>query len=53
MDPGDPECPIRKQVVPRLAELDDPAGLADPLDEVAHSPVKNVVASTPTASPSA
>ena len=39
----DPECPIRKQVVPRLAELDDPAGLADPLDEVAHSPVKNVV----------
>jgi lysine 2,3-aminomutase len=39
----DPDCPIRKQVVPRLAELDDPAGLADPLDEVAHSPVKNVV----------
>jgi lysine 2,3-aminomutase len=39
----DPACPIRKQVVPRLAELDDPAGLADPLDEVAHSPVKNVV----------
>jgi lysine 2,3-aminomutase len=30
-------------VVPRAAELDDPAGLADPLDEVAHSPVKNVV----------
>ncbi len=25
------------------AELDDPAGLADPLDEVAHSPVKNVI----------
>jgi lysine 2,3-aminomutase len=43
MDPGDPACPIRRQVVPRLAELDDPAGLADPLDEVAHSPVKNVV----------
>ena len=43
MDPDDPDCPIRKQVVPRLAELDDPAGLADPLDEVAHSPVKNVV----------
>jgi lysine 2,3-aminomutase len=34
---------VRKQVVPRLAELGDPAGLADPLDEVAHSPVKNVV----------
>jgi lysine 2,3-aminomutase len=43
MDPDDPDCPIRKQVVPRLAELDDPVGLADPLDEVAHSPVKNVV----------
>jgi lysine 2,3-aminomutase len=43
MDPRDPEDPIRRQVVPRLAELDDPQGLADPLDEVAHSPVKNVV----------
>jgi murein biosynthesis integral membrane protein MurJ len=43
MDPRDPECPIRRQVVPRMAELGDPAGLFDPLDEVAHSPVKNVV----------
>jgi len=43
MDPEDPACPIRRQVVPRTAELDDPAGLADPLDEVAHSPVKNVI----------
>ena len=43
MDPEDPACPIRRQVVPRSAELDDPAGLADPLDEVAHSPVKNVI----------
>jgi lysine 2,3-aminomutase len=43
MDPDDPGCPIRRQVVPRLAELGDPLGLADPLDEVAHSPVKNVV----------
>jgi len=43
MDPDDPECPIRRQVVPRSAEENDPAGLADPLDEVAHSPVKNVV----------
>ena len=43
MDPRDPDCPIRKQVVPRPAELGDAAGLADPLDEVAHSPVKNVV----------
>lgn len=43
MDPRNPDCPIRKQVVPRPAELGDAAGLADPLDEVAHSPVKNVV----------
>jgi lysine 2,3-aminomutase len=43
MDPGDPDCPIRRQVVPRMAETGDPAGLADPLDEVAHSPVKNVI----------
>jgi lysine 2,3-aminomutase len=43
MDRDDPDCPIRRQVVPRMAELDDPRGLADPLDEVAHSPVKNVV----------
>jgi lysine 2,3-aminomutase len=43
MDPDDPECPIRRQVVPRTAELHDPAGLADPLNEVDHSPVKNVI----------
>jgi lysine 2,3-aminomutase len=43
MDPADPACPIRRQVVPRMAELGDPAGLADPLGEVAHSPVKNVI----------
>ena len=43
MDPDDPGCPIRRQVVPHAAELADPAGLADPLDEVAHSPVKNVI----------
>jgi lysine 2,3-aminomutase len=43
MDPEDPDCPIRRQVVPALAETQDRAGLADPLDEVAHSPVKNVI----------
>ena len=43
MDPDDPDCPIRRQVVPRGDELDDPRGLVDPLDEVAHSPVKNVI----------
>ena len=43
MDPNDPDCPIRKQVVPQMIERSDQAGLADPLDEVAHSPVKNVI----------
>jgi len=43
MDPRDPACPIRRQVVPASAELSDPLGLPDPLDEVAHSPVKNVI----------
>jgi lysine 2,3-aminomutase len=43
MDPEDPACPIRRQVVPHAEELSDPAGLADPLGEVSHSPVKNVI----------
>ena len=43
MHPEDPDCPIRRQVVPRTAEGRDLAGLSDPLDEVAHSPVKNVI----------
>ncbi len=43
MDPDDPSCPIRRQVVPSTLEGEDDAGLADPLDEVAHSPVKNVI----------
>ncbi len=43
MNPTDPNCPMRKQVVPRPIELGDAAGLADPLNEVEHSPVKNVI----------
>jgi lysine 2,3-aminomutase len=43
MDPRDPACPIRRQVVPAMAETSDPHGVADPLHEVAHSPVKNVI----------
>lgn len=43
MEPGNADCPVRRQVVPRTVELEDSAGLADPLDEVEHSPVKNVV----------
>jgi lysine 2,3-aminomutase len=43
MDPARFDCPIRRQVVPATVELNDPHGLADPLDEVEHSPVKNVI----------
>ncbi len=44
MDPDDPACPIRRQVVPHLDELrPDIVGVVDPLEEVAHSPVKNLI----------
>jgi lysine 2,3-aminomutase len=44
MDPDDPQCPIRLQVVPTMAEfaLDDP-DLQDPLGEDAHMPVPGLV----------
>ncbi len=44
MDPDDPHCPIRLQVVPTMAEfaLDDP-DLQDPLGEDAHMPVPGLV----------
>lgn len=44
MDPNDPSCPVRRQVVPLDDELaPDFVGVADPLEEVAHSPVKNLI----------
>jgi lysine 2,3-aminomutase len=44
MVPDDPDCPIRRQVVPRMSEMTpDIVGVADPLEEVAHSPVKNLI----------
>ncbi len=39
----DDECPIRLQALPRIEELKDSLGVADPLSEVAHSPVREVV----------
>ena len=42
MGPED-TCPIRLQALPRTAELTDSLGVADPLHEVPHSPVKEVV----------
>ena len=44
MDPGDPSCPIRRQVVPTMDELEqDIVAELDPLDETGHSPVKNLI----------
>lgn len=44
MDPVDPNCPIRRQVIPRIEEtLDDPGEMADPCGEDAHMPVPGLV----------
>jgi lysine 2,3-aminomutase len=44
MDPKDPACPVRRQVVPSMEELEpDIVGVTDPLGEVDHSPVKNLI----------
>ncbi|MEO1572586.1 MAG: KamA family radical SAM protein [Bacteroidota bacterium] len=44
MDALDPACPVRQQVVPQRWELEpDIVGVEDPLDEVGHSPVKNLI----------
>jgi lysine 2,3-aminomutase len=39
----DPDCPIRKQVVPHIAELYDPIGVIDPLEEEKHNPAPNII----------
>ena len=45
MDRDDPNCPVRRQVVPQMDEMDDDFDILslDPLEELAHSPVKNLV----------
>ncbi len=43
MDADDPDCPIRRQVVPRIEELQDDLGVWDPLREEDHSPVDNLI----------
>jgi len=43
MDPNNPDCPVRRQVVPRIEELQDEFGVWDPLCEEDHSPVKNLI----------
>lgn len=48
MDALDPACPVRRQVVPLADETaPDIVGVADPLDELGHSPVKNLVHNYP------
>ncbi len=48
MDADDPDCPVRRQVVPHINEMhDDLVDDLDPLQEVAHSPVKNLVHNYP------
>jgi len=43
MDPLDPECPVRRQAIPRLEELDTaPTDLADPLGEENYMPVPGI-----------
>lgn len=43
MDKDDPNCPIRRQAVPNVAELHDPLGVMDPLEEEKHNPAPNVI----------
>jgi len=43
IDPFDPTCPIRLQVLPDERELSDPDGLEDPLLEEKHSPVEDLI----------
>jgi lysine 2,3-aminomutase len=44
IDPNDPSCPIRRQVVPRIEELEQvPGDLADPLGEAEHEVAPNLV----------
>jgi lysine 2,3-aminomutase len=44
IDAQDPDCPIRRQVVPRVEELERvPGDLADPLGEAAHEAAPNLI----------
>lgn len=44
IDPNDPDCPIRRQVIPRVEENDvAPWEMADPCGEDSHSPVPGLV----------
>lgn len=48
IDPDDPECPVRKQVVPRIEELTPvPGDLRDPLGEAVHEVAPNLIVRYP------
>lgn len=44
IDVNDPECPIRRQVIPRVEEMNvDPSEMTDPCGEELYSPVEGLV----------
>jgi len=44
IDPDNPDCPIRRQVIPRIEEtLDGPGEMLDPCGEDSHMPVPGLV----------
>jgi len=43
IDPDDPACPIRAQLVPSGMELISEVGMPDPLNELEHSPVPDLI----------
>src|SRR5579859_2127224 len=44
MDPNDPDCPIRRQVIPTIDELKaSPSEQADPLDEARYTPAPGLI----------
>ncbi len=44
VDPVDPDCPIRRQVIPRIEESwEDPDEMSDPCGEDSHMPVPGLV----------
>ncbi len=43
MDPKDENCPVRKQALADIEELNDPLGIPDPLDEGKHQPVELII----------
>jgi lysine 2,3-aminomutase len=44
IDPADPDCPIRRQIIPRVEEAEtNPGEMADPCGEDSHMPVPGLV----------